>query len=55
MKISKFKASQYLIKRNTSNWTLTLTEIFIFQINGNTAIDNNKYTNLSKIFWKYLS
>ena len=55
MKSAKFKASQSLIKRNTSNYTLGLTKNFNIQINGNTAIDNNKCTNLSKIYCKYLS
>ena len=48
MKNSKFKASQHLIKRNTSNHLLSLTEILFIPIKESTAIDDDKFTNLSK-------
>ena len=55
MKSLKFKASQFVIKRNTSSKILCLADIFIIQINEITAIDNNKFTNFSKVYWKSLS
>ena len=48
MKNSKLKASQFLIKRNKSNQISNLADNFIIQINEITAIDNNKFINLSK-------
>ena len=55
MKNSKFKATQCLIKRITSKQILISTDIWIVWTNENTAIGNNKFTNISKKYWKCFS
>ena len=48
----KFRASQFLTKRNTTNYILSLADFVIIWINEITAVDNIKFTKLSKSIGK---
>ena len=48
MKNWKFKASQHLIKRDTSNHLKNLADFWIIGKNENISIDDDKYTRFSK-------